>query len=54
MILDHGTTCLITDIKADFYMNKARKKNSIPPTNRFSRPCGGQGGFDDYCERMSE
>lgn len=54
MILDHGTTCLITDIKADFYMNKARKKNSIPPNNRFSRPCGGRGGFDDYCERMSE
>ena len=54
MIADHGTTCLITDIKADFYINRAKTKRSFPPTDRFSRPCGGREGFDDFVERWHE
>lgn len=46
-----GTVCLITDIQADRYLKMARKKVSEPPTDRYSRPCGGKGGFDDYVER---
>ncbi len=54
MAADHGTTCLITDVKADLYMSRAKKRKNVPPTDRNSRPCGGAGGFDDYCERMGE
>jgi len=54
MIADHGTTCLITDVRADLYMSRARKRKSVPPTDRFSRPCGGPGGFDDFVERWHE
>lgn len=48
---DFGTVCLITDIKADYYLEKAKKKTNQPPLDRYSRPCGGKGGFDDYVER---
>jgi hypothetical protein len=48
---DFGTVCLITDQKADYFLNKARKKVNQPPIDRYSRPCGGKGGFDDYVER---
>ena len=55
MIKDHGTTCLITDVKADRYLRKARmKKNMTPPIDRYSRPCGGRDGFDDFVERWHE
>lgn len=40
-----GTTSLITD-----YVVPAKKKNE-PPEDRYSRHCGGVGGFDDYVER---
>jgi hypothetical protein len=40
-----GTTSLITD-----YVNPSEKLNT-PPQDRYSRPCGGKGGFDDYVER---
>jgi hypothetical protein len=50
MSQDHGTTCLITDLKADRYLAKIR--TPAPPLNRLSRPCGGKNGFDDYVERM--
>lgn len=46
-----GTVCLITDIQADRYLQMSRKKISEPPSDRYSRPCGGKGGFDDYVER---
>jgi hypothetical protein len=54
MARDHGTICLITDLKADYYLLKSKEKNPLPPPNRFSRPCGGKGGFDDYVERWHE
>ena len=54
MAKDHGTTCLITDVKADAYLRKFRKKISTPPVDRLSRPCGGKNGFDDYVERWHE
>jgi hypothetical protein len=46
-----GTICLITDLEADRYLEKLRKKINQPPQDRYSRPCGGKGGFDDYVER---
>jgi hypothetical protein len=46
-----GTVCLITDLKADYYLKKAKKSLNQPPQDRYSRPCGGKGGFDDYVER---
>ncbi len=45
---DFGTKVLITDLAADYYLEKAAKHG----TERYSRPCGGAGGFDDFCERM--
>lgn len=54
MVADHGTVCLITDPRADLYMKKPRKRVSTPPQDRFSRPCGGAGGFDDFVERWHE
>lgn len=47
---DFGTTVLITDPAADKYLMRATKPN-VPPNDRYSRPCGGKGGFDDYVER---
>lgn len=51
MMDDFGTVCLITDIKSDFYLDKLKKRHNDPPKDRYSRPCGGKGGFDDYVER---
>lgn len=42
-----GTTRLITD-----YFPIKRKNE--PPQDRYSRPCGGKDGFDDYVERWHE
>jgi hypothetical protein len=39
-----GTTRLITDYVPSTKPNE-------PPSDRYSRPCGGRGGFDDYVER---
>lgn len=44
--IESGMT-LITERSSDRYM----KKLNEPPTDRYSRPCGGKGGFDDYVER---
>lgn len=55
MAKDHGTMCLITDPKAERYLRKARMtKITTPPIDRYSRPCGGKGGFDDFVERWHE
>jgi hypothetical protein len=48
---DFGTICLITDIQSEKYLKKAKKQKNDPPNDRYSRPCGGKGGFDDYVER---
>jgi len=46
-----GTIVLITDPAADRLL--AKKKNN-PPVDRYSRHCGGKGGFDDFVERWHE
>ena len=45
---DFGTKVLITDLAADRLLEKAAKYG----TERYSRWCGGQNGFDDYAERL--
>lgn len=45
---DFGTVVLITDPRSDKYL---QQNNNNPPPNRYSRWCGGKGGFDDYVER---
>ncbi len=42
-----GTTRLITDYVP-------QKKKNDPPNDRYSKPCGGKDGFDDYVERWHE
>jgi hypothetical protein len=51
---DFGTVVLVTSPMADRYLQKAKAKQYSIPENRYSRPCGGRGGWDDYCERMGE
>jgi len=43
-----GTNRLITDYNA---IPAQTKSLNQPPEDRYSRPCGGKGGFDDYVER---
>jgi hypothetical protein len=46
---------LITEISSEKHLKKAKKlKNYEVPDNRYSRPCGGAGGFDDFVERWHE
>jgi len=46
---------LITEISSEKYLKKSKKlKNYEIPENRYSRPCGGIGGFDDFVERWHE
>lgn len=49
---DFGTKVLITDPASDRYFARIRKND--PPKDRYSRPCGGKGGFDDFVERWHE
>jgi hypothetical protein len=49
MLKTWGTNRLITD-----YGSENTKNPSKPPSDRYSRPCGGKGGFDDYVERWHE
>jgi hypothetical protein len=51
---DFGTVVLVTSPIADKYLNKAKAKKYSVPEDRYSRPCGGSGGFDDYVERWHE
>jgi hypothetical protein len=44
---DFGTVTLITDPKADAILSRSQKHG----TERYSRWCGGKGGFDDFAER---
>ena len=50
MLQEWGTNRLITDYGA---LNSNKKANE-PPADRYSRPCGGKGGFDDFVERWHE
>ena len=55
MQADFGTVVLVTSPIADKYLQKARAaKYSETPEDRYSRPCGGKGGFDDFVERWHE
>jgi len=51
-----GTNRLITDyvLTNDEKINTNNEKVNEPPVDRYSRPCGGKGGFDDYVERWHE
>ena len=45
---------LITDPASDKLLSKAQKTKYDIPIDRYSRPCGGAGGFDDFVERWHE
>ena len=46
---------LITEISSEKYLKKIKKlKDYEIPNDRYSRPCGGAGGFDDFVERWHE
>jgi hypothetical protein len=45
---------LITDPASDRLLEKVKKAKYSIPENRYSRPCGGAGGFDDFVERWHE
>ena len=44
--IESGMT-LITEYSSEKHL----KKPNQPPADRYSRPCGGKAGFDDYVER---
>ena len=41
---------LITEYASEVYLKRITDPK-VPPKDRYSRPCGGKGGFDDYVER---
>jgi hypothetical protein len=49
MARDFGTRCLITDLAADRYLEKAAKNN--PDQKKFTEFCGGKNGWNDFTER---
>lgn len=56
--IDEGMT-LITETDSEKYLKQykqLKKKEEIYdlPEDRYSRPCGGPGGFDDFVERWHE
>jgi hypothetical protein len=55
MEADFGTKCLITDLAADKYLDRAKnKKDYAIPQDSYSRWCGGANGFDLFVERIHE
>ena len=49
MTQEHGTKVLITNPKADYYLEQARLGKKVPA--KYQKWCGGKDGFDDYTER---
>lgn len=50
-----GTTNLITDYWSLPHKTEDPEDPKYDiPEDRYSRPCGGSGGFDDYVERWHE
>jgi len=49
---------LITEVESEkwlkLHQENKKREASKPPEDRLSRPCGGQGGFDDFVERWSQ
>jgi len=45
---------LITHRSADVILEKVQKQKYDIPEDRYSRPCGGSYGFDDFVERWHE
>jgi len=45
---------LITHRSADVILDKVQKQKYDIPEDRYSRPCGGSYGFDDFVERWHE
>lgn len=48
LMMENGTRYLITDPRADAILAKSAKHGS----ERYTRWCGGKGGFDDFAERL--
>lgn len=53
-----GTTHLITEVGSEklFKVKNSQEKTDFYeiPEDRYSRHCGGKGGFDDFVERWHE
>jgi len=45
---------LITQPSSDSILNKNKKQKYDIPEDRYSKPCGGSYGFDDFVERWHE
>lgn len=45
---------LITQRSSDDLLKKSHEQKYEIPEDRYSRPCGGSNGFDDYVERWHE
>lgn len=45
---------LITQMSSEPLLRKSQQKKYEIPDDRYSRPCGGSNGFDDYVERWHE
>ena len=51
MFEDHGTRVLITNPKANKYLDMAAKRID---QQKYGQWCGGKDGWDDYTERWHE
>ena len=45
---------LITHRSSESLLKKSQEQKYKIPEDRYSRPCGGSHGFDDYVERWHE
>jgi len=45
---------LVTQPSSDLILNKIKKQKYDIPEDRYSKPCGGSYGFDDFVERWHE